>query len=93
MNKQEFVSELSDKTGVTKKDVDAVLKAMPEIVTSVLKKDEKIQLVGFGTFETGKRAARTGHNPQTGEKIKIPAAKVPKFKISPAIRDAINKKK
>lgn len=93
MNKQEFVSELSDKTGVAKKDIDAVLKAMPEIVTSVLKKGEKIQLVGFGTFEAGKRAARTGRNPQTGEKIKIPASKVPKFKISPAIRDAINKKK
>ena len=96
MNKAELVDALAAQASeakLTKKQVEAVLKAFIDVVTDELKKGEKVQLVGFGTFETSKRAARTGKNPQTGAAIKIPAAVVPKFKAGKALKDAVNGKK
>ena len=90
MNKAELVTALADKSKVSKKDAETVLNAFTEIVTKQLKKGDKIQLIGFGTFEVGKRGARTGRNPQTGETVKIKAAKVPKFKAGKALKDAVN---
>ena len=84
---------MAKKAGLSKKDAEAAVKAFTEVVAEELKKGEKIQLVGFGTFETAKRAARTGKNPQTGAAIKIPAATVPKFKAGKALKDAVNGKK
>ena len=95
MNKAELVDALAAQASeakLTKKQVEAVLKAFIDVVTDELKKGEKVQLVGFGTFETAKRAARTGKNPQTGAAIKIPAATVPKFKAGKALKDLVNKK-
>ena len=93
MNKSELVDAMAKKSGLSKKDTEAALAAFTETVTKTLKKGDKIQLVGFGTFEVGKRAAREGKNPQTGAKIKIPAAKVPKVKAGKALKDTVNKKK
>ena len=90
MNRAELVSAMSDKTGLSKKDTENALKAFTEIVTKQLKKGDKIQLVGFGTFEVSKRAARTGRNPQTGKEMKIKASKAPKFKAGKALKDAVN---
>ena len=90
MNKAELVSAMADKTGLSKKDTEAALKAFTDIVAASLKKGAKIQLVGFGTFEVSKRAARTGRNPQTGKEMKIKASKAPKFKAGKALKDAIN---
>lgn len=90
MNKAELVSALVEKTELKKKDAESFVNAFAEVVTDELKKGEKVQLVGFGTFETSKRAARTGRNPQTGKKIKIPASKAAKFKAGKALKDAIN---
>ena len=92
MNKTELVDAIAKETGLTKKDAGNALDAITENVSKALKKKDKVQLVGFGTFETSKRAARTGKNPQTGEAIKIPAAVVPKFKPGKALKDAVNKK-
>ncbi len=93
MNKTEFVAAIADKAGLTKKDADKALKAVIDITTAQLKKGEKIQLVGFGTFETVKRPARTGRNPQTKQAIKIPASKAPKFKAGKGLKDAVNSRK
>jgi len=90
MNKAELVSAMADKTGLSKKDTENALKAFTEIVTKQLKKGDKIQLVGFGTFEVAKRAARTGRTPQTGKEMKIKASKAPKFKAGKALKDAVN---
>ncbi len=90
MNKTELVEAMAKKSGLTKKDAEAALNAFTEVVGDELKKDGKIQLVGFGTFEVAKRAARTGHNPATGEKIKIKASKSPKFKAGQALKDTVN---
>ncbi len=89
MNKAELVSAMADKTGLSKKDTENALKAFTEIVTKQLKKGDKIQLVGFGTFEVAKRAARTGRNPQTGKEMKIKASKAPKFKAGKALKDLV----
>lgn len=91
MNKSELVDAMAKKAGLSKKDTEAVLNAFTEIVTDALKKDDKISLIGFGTFEVSKRAAREGKNPQTGEKIKIKASKATKFKAGKALKDAVNK--
>ena len=91
MNKTELVAAMSEKSELTKKDSEKALKAFMDVVAEELKKDEKIQLVGFGTFEVAKRAARTGKNPQTGKAIKIPATKAPKFKAGKALKDTVNK--
>ncbi len=90
MNKTELVAAISTKSSVSKKDAEAVVKAFTEVVTEELKKGEKIQLVGFGTFEVSERPARTGRNPQTGKEMKIAASKAPKFKAGKALKDAIN---
>lgn len=93
MNKSELVSALAAKAELSKKDAEKSLKALIEVVTEELAKGGKIQLVGFGTFDVSKRAARTGRNPQTGKEMKIPASKAPKFKAGKALKDAVNKKK
>ena len=79
MNKAELVAAMAEKTQLSKKDAEAALKAFTEAVADELKKGEKIQLVGFGTFEVSERAARTGRNPQTGKEMTIAASKAPKF--------------
>ena len=89
MNKTELVDAIAKETGLSKKDSEKAVKAFTETVSKELKKKGKVQLVGFGTFETAKRAARTGKNPQTGAAIKIPAATVPKFKAGKALKDAV----
>ena len=91
MNKTELVAALADKAEVSKKDAELVLRAFTDTVTEELAKGEKIQLVGFGTFEVSERAARTGRNPQTGKTMKIKASKAPKFKAGKALKDAVNK--
>ena len=90
MNKAELVAAIAEKSEISKKDSEAALKAFTDVVAEELKKGEKIQLVGFGTFEVAERAARTGRNPQTGAEMTIPASKAPKFKAGKALKDAIN---
>ena len=90
MNKTELVAAMAEKTGLSKKDAESALNAFTGVVAEELKKGEKIQLVGFGTFEVSERAARTGRNPQTGEEMTIAASKAPKFKAGKALKDAIN---
>ena len=92
MNKTELVAAIAEDAGLSKKDAEKALKAFTDAVTAELKKKGKVQLVGFGTFETTKRAARTGKNPQTGAAIKIPASVAPKFKAGKALKDLVNKK-
>ena len=91
MNKTELVAAIAEKSELSKKDAEKALKAFVDTVSEELQKGEKIQLVGFGTFETSKRAARTGKNPQTGKAIKIAACTAPKFKAGKALMDAVNK--
>ena len=90
MNKADLVAAMAEKAGVSKKDAEASLKAFTDVVAEELKKGEKIQLVGFGTFEVTERAAREGRNPLTGEKMQIKASKAPKFKAGKALKDAVN---
>ena len=90
MNKTELVAAIAEKAGLSKKDAEGAVKAFTDTVAEQLKAGEKIQLVGFGTFEVAERAARTGKNPQTGEAIKIPASKAPKFKAGKALKDVVN---
>ena len=87
MNKTELVAAMAESADLSKKDAE---KAFIEVVTDELKKDEKVQLVGFGTFEVAQRAAREGRNPLTGEKMQIKASKAPKFKAGKALKDAVN---
>ncbi|MCR5784128.1 MAG: HU family DNA-binding protein [Eubacterium sp.] len=91
MNKTELVAAMADKAGISKKDAGAALQAFTDVVAEELKKGEKIQLVGFGTFEVSQRAAREGRNPQTGATMKIAASKAPKFKAGKALKDIVNK--
>ena len=91
MNKTELVALMADKAGISKKDADKALAAFLDTVAEELKKGEKIQLVGFGTFEVRERAARTGINPQTKQTIKIAASKTPVFKAGKALKDAVAK--
>ena len=90
MNKTELVSAIAEKSGLSKADSEKALNALTDAVTSELKNGGKVQLVGFGTFEVSKRAARTGKNPQTGEPLEIAACKAPKFKAGKALKDALN---
>ena len=90
MNKTELVAAIAEKTELSKKDAEKALKAFTDVVAEELKKGEKIQLVGFGTFETIERAAREGRNPHTGEPMPIAASKAPKFKAGKALKDAVN---
>ena len=89
MNKTELVAAMADAAGLSKKDAEKALKAFTDVVAEELKKDGKVQLVGFGTFEVSKRAAREGRNPQTGKTMSIPASKAPKFKAGKALKDSI----
>ena len=90
MNKTELIAAIAEKTELSRKDAEKALKAFTEVVEEELKKGEKIQLVGFGTFEVSERAAREGRIPQTGETMQIAASKSPKFKAGKALKDAIN---
>lgn len=90
MNKTELVAAIAEQTELSKKDAEKALKAFTDIVADELKKGEKVQLVGFGTFEVSERAAREGRNPQTGKTMKIAACKAPKFKAGKALKDAVN---
>ena len=88
-NKAELVENVAKKTGLTKKDATAAVEAVFGSIQDDLKKGDKVQLIGFGTFEVRNRAARKGRNPQTGEEIEIPASKVPAFKPGKALKDAV----
>ncbi len=90
MNKTELIAAMADQAGLSKKDAEAALKAFTDVVAEQLKKGDKIQLVGFGTFEVAERAAREGRNPQTGEVMPIAASKAPKFKAGKALKDMVN---
>lgn len=90
MNKAELVAAIAEQAELSKKDAEKALKAFTDVVAAELKKGEKIQLVGFGTFEVSERAAREGRNPQTGKTMQIPASKAPKFKAGKALKDSIN---
>ena len=90
MNKTELVAAVAEQADISKKDAEKALKAFVDVVTEEMKKGEKVQLVGFGTFEVSKRAAREGRNPQTGKTMKIEACKAPKFKAGKALKDAVN---
>lgn len=90
MNKTELVAAMAEKTGFSKKDTEAVLNAFTETVKETLKAGNKVQLVGFGTFEVTKREERVGRNPQTGEAMTIAASTTPKFKAGKALKDALN---
>ncbi len=91
MNKTELVAAMAEQADMTKKDAEKALTAFTEVVAKELKKGEKIQLVGFGTFEVSERAAREGRNPQTGETMKLEASKAPKFKPGTALKDEVNR--
>lgn len=90
MNKVELVASMAERAELTKVDAEKALKAFIDVVTEEMKNKGKVQLVGFGTFETTERAARTGRNPKTGETIEIGASTSPKFKAGKALKDAIN---
>jgi DNA-binding protein HU-beta len=89
VTKADLVNAMAEKAGLSKTDAEKALKAFTDAITDALKAGEKVALVGFGTFSVGERAARTGQNPQTGEKINIPAAKSPKFKAGKALKDSV----
>ena len=93
MNKAELVAAIAAKTGETKKAAEETVNAFVDVVTEALKKGDKVQLVGFGSFEVRKRAARKGRNPQTKQEIKIPASKAPVFKAGKALKNTVNNKK
>ena len=90
MNKTELIAAVAEKAGLSKKDADAAVAAAFDAVTAALAKGEKVQLVGFGTFEVSERAAREGRNPQSGEVMHIAASKTPKFKAGKALKDMLN---
>ena len=90
MNKTELIAAIAEQAEISKKDSEKALKAFVDVVTEQLKEGEKVQLVGFGTFEVSERAAREGRNPQTGKTMKIAACKAPKFKAGKALKDAVN---
>ena len=90
MNKTEFIAAVAENADISKKDAEKAIKAFADVVTEELKKGEKVQLVGFGTFEVSERAAREGRTPQTGKPMKIAACKAPKFKAGKALKDAVN---
>ena len=89
MNKTELIAAVAEKAELSKKDAEAAITAMVDAITEALSQEEKVQLVGFGSFEVKKRAARTGLNPRTKETIEIPASAVPTFKAGKALKDAV----
>ncbi|MCJ7836636.1 HU family DNA-binding protein [Cuneatibacter sp. NSJ-177] len=90
MNKTELIAAVAEKAEISKKDAEKALKAFTDTVAQELKNGEKVQLVGFGTFEVSQREAREGRNPRTGETMKIAATKMPKFKAGKALKDMMN---
>ncbi len=90
MNKSELIAAVAERTGMNKKEAEAAVNAMLAAISDTLKKGDKVQLVGFGSFEVHERAARTGHNPRTKQAIDIPASKAPVFKPGKALKDAVN---
>ena len=90
MNKTELVNVVATETNIAKKDVDAVINATIKAITDALKEDDKVAIIGFGTFEAKATAEREGRNPKTGETIEIPACKKPSFSASKALKDAVN---
>ena len=90
MNKAELVAAIAQKAEISKKDYEKAVKALVEVVTEELVKGEKVQVIGFGTFEVSERPAREGRNPRTGATMTIAASKAPKFKAGKALRDAVN---
>ena len=90
MNRTELVAAMADKAMLSKKDAENALRAFQEVVVEELQKGEKIQLVGFGTFEVVERAERMGRNPQTKEEMQIPASKAPKFKPGKSLKEQVN---
>ena len=90
MNRAELVAKIAEKSELTKKDSEKALTAFIESVTEALADKDKVQLVGFGTFETRSRVERTGRDPRTGNPIKIPASNTPAFKAGKALQDAVN---
>ncbi|MCQ2487086.1 MAG: HU family DNA-binding protein [Clostridia bacterium] len=89
MNKTDLVNAVAAATGFTKKDAEKAVAAVIDAITAALKKGDKVQLVGFGTFEVRNRAAKKGHNPRTGEEMVVPASKLPAFKAGKALKDAV----
>lgn len=89
MNKTELIAAVAEKTGLSKKDSDAAVAAMVDVITESLVQGEKVQLVGFGSFEVKSRSARMSRNPHTKEQIEIPASKVPVFKAGKALKDTV----
>ncbi|CVI67761.1 DNA-binding protein HU 1 [Clostridiales bacterium CHKCI001] len=90
MNKKELVAAVAGKCEVSKKDAEKVIEAVTSVITDALKNGDKVQLVGFGTFEVAERAAREGRNPKSGETMHIAASKTPKFKAGKVLKDAVN---
>ncbi|HIX23929.1 MAG TPA: HU family DNA-binding protein [Candidatus Lachnoclostridium avicola] len=90
MNKTELIAEIAERAEISKKDAEKALKAFTDVVADELVKGEKVQLVGFGTFEVSERAAREGRNPKSGEPMRIEASKSPKFKAGKALKDMVN---
>lgn len=91
MNKAELINAIVDETGLSKKDTEATINSFVNVVSNALAENDKVQLIGFGTFETRKRAARKGKNPQTGEELNIPACVAPAFKAGKALKEKVNK--
>ena len=91
MNKAELINAIADETGLSKKDTEATINSFVNVVSNALENKDKVQLIGFGTFETRERAARTGRNPQTNEEIRIPASTTPAFKAGKALKERVNK--
>jgi DNA-binding protein HU-beta len=89
MNKTELINAVAEAADVSKKDTTAVINAAIEVITKAMAKEDKVQIIGFGTFETRKRAERTSINPRTKEKVKVPASKVPAFKAGQALKNAV----
>lgn len=87
--KADLINNVAEKTGLTKKDATAAVEALFETVSETLAEGDRVQVIGFGTFEVRNRASRKGRNPQTGEEIEIPATKVPAFKAGKALKDAV----
>ncbi len=90
MNKAELIAAVAENADMAKKDAEKAVKAFVDVITEELKKGEKVQVVGFGTFEVSERAERKGRNPHTGETMEIAASKAPKFKAGKALKDALN---
>ena len=91
MNKAELINAIANETGLSKKDTETTINSFVNVVSTALENKDKVQLVGFGTFETRERAARTGKNPQTGEPLNIPASTTAALKVGKALKEKLNK--